>query len=84
MPVFNTISETKLTPKALTLLHFTSLEEDAIHKHSVTIVQTILNITTSYNKIRKRKAGGLYRKHANEVTEKILLVATVKNAAGDN
>jgi len=57
---------------------------DDIHRHSVTIVQTILNVTTCYNKIRKSKAGGLYRKHANEVTEKIVLVATAKNVVDDN
>ena len=53
-------------------------------RNIVTIVQTTLNVTTCYNKIRKSKAAGLYRKHANEVTEKIILVATAKNVAGDN
>jgi len=66
--------------KALTLLHFTSLEADDIHQHSVilVIVQTTLNLATCYNKIRCSKVAGLYRKYANEVTEKFKLVATAK------
>jgi len=35
--------------KSSKLLHFTSLEADDIHQHSVTIVQTTLNVT-SYTK----------------------------------
>jgi hypothetical protein len=53
---------------------------DDVYKHSITIVQTTLNVATSYNKIRNRRAGGLYRKYANELTEKIQLVATAKTA----
>jgi len=48
------------------------------------IVQIILKVTTCYNKIRNHKAGGLYRKHTNEVTDKIIQVATAKNVVGDN
>jgi hypothetical protein len=48
------------------------------HKHSIIIVQTTLNVTACYNKIRYSKVGGLYRKYANEVTEKIQLLATAK------
>jgi hypothetical protein len=67
--MFHTKSETN-TCGDFTELHFTSLEADDIHKHSVTIVQTTLNVTNCYNKIRNCKAGGLYTKYAHEVTEK--------------
>jgi hypothetical protein len=60
------------------------LEADVIHQHSVTIVQTTLNVTTCYNKIRYSKAGGLYRKYANAVTGKIQLVTAAKKVVGDN
>jgi len=83
MPVFHTTSEMKPMPKALTLLHFTSLEADDIHQHSVTIVQTTLNLATCYNKIRCSKVAGLYRKYANEVTEKNPFSCYCKKAVGD-
>ena len=78
MPVFHTTSETKPTLRALTSLHFTSLEEHDINQHFVTFVQTIFNVTTSSNKIRYRNVGGLYRKYTNEGTKKFHLVATAK------
>ena len=58
------------------LLHFTSLEVDDINQHSVTIVQTTLNVATSYNETRYSKAGNLYRKYTNEGTENIQIVTT--------
>jgi len=57
---------------------------DDVCKHSITTVQTTLNAATSYNKIRNRRARGLYRKYANELIEKIQLVATAKTVVGGN
>jgi hypothetical protein len=49
----------------ITRFHFTLLEADDIHKHSVTIVQTTHIVTTCYNKLRYSKVGCLYFKYAN-------------------
>jgi len=84
MPVFHTTSEMKPTPKVITSLHFTSLEAEDIHQHSITTVQTTPNVTTCYNKIRCIKVAGLYRKYANEVTEKNPFSCYSKKAVGDN
>jgi len=75
------LNQKRETCRDFTEFHFTSQEGD--DKHSVMIVQTILKVTICYNKIRNHKAGGLYRKHTYEVTDKIILVATAKNV-GDN
>jgi hypothetical protein len=61
--VFHTKSENKPMLKPLTLLHITSLETDDKHQHPATSVQTTLNVTTCYNKMRYSKAGHSYRKY---------------------
>jgi len=57
---------------------------DEIYQHSITTVQTTLNVATRYNKIRYSKAAGLYRKYANKVTVKIQLGVTASLVVGDN
>ena len=81
---FRMKSERKPMLKARTSLHFTSLEEDNISQHPVTFVQTTLNERNCYNHSRQSKTGGLYPKHANEVTGIIRLLATKTKTVGRN
>jgi hypothetical protein len=64
--------------------NFTSLEEHDINQQPTTFVQTTLNVATCCNETRYNKAGGLYRKYANEVTANIQLVDTAQTVVVDN